>query len=378
MLSANLSGAKLGGANLSGANLIKADLSGAMLREGDLSGAYLERADPSGAKLFEADLSGANLREADLSGANFPDVNLSGANLLSANLSGADLIEANLRGADLESADLSGAKLGFADLSGANLRRANLSGADFDSSTLEGVRFESIGWGHKPIDANKFITARGLDGMYFLEGDGSLVALRSAFRERQLSEQARAISVSISRGRQRAAFYRCSGINECDPFEVLAAAAAIVFFELPVEYGARPFRALWILLVSVFAFGLLYYFLPTVVANPMETVGDFLRVKSIDVGTYGDSAIKNTGHQKSSLIEPWEWGFRDALWFSFLSATHFGTKFLNAQTIFRRLQREDYVVEATGWLRVMSAAQSILSVYLLGLFAITYFQSRVF
>ncbi len=81
---------------------------------------------------------------------------------------------------------------------------------------------------------------------------------------------------------------------------------------------------------------------------------------------------------KTSLVEKNRWGLRDAFWFSFLSATHFGTKFFNVQTIFRRLQREDYVVEATGWLRVMSAVQSILSVYLLGLFAITYFQSRVF
>lgn len=62
----------------------------------------------------------------------------------------------------------------------------------------------------------------------------------------------------------------------------------------------------------------------------------------------------------------------------FLSATYFGTKFFSVQTLFRRLQKEDYIVEPTKWLRRISGVQSILSVYLLGLFAITYFQSRVF
>ena len=71
------------------------------------------------------------------------------------------------------------------------------------------------------------------------------------------------------------------------------------------------------------------------------------------------------------------WRLHNALWFSFLSATHFGTRMLSAQTIFRRLQTEDYRIEPTKWLRAISGFQSLLRIFLLGLFAVTYFQSRV-
>lgn len=163
------------------------------------------------------------------------------------------------------------------------------------------------------------------------------MALRSAFRERRLTEQARAISVSISRGRQRAAFYRCFEIslvmNECDPFEVLAAAAAIVLFELPVEYGARPFQALWALAAFIIAFGLLYFFLPMEFERPQDELGEFIRIDYREsYATLGEGHGSRIGVQttvaKTSLVEKNRWGLLDAFWFSFLSATYFGTNVL--------------------------------------------------
>ena len=209
-------------------------------------------------------------------------------------------------------------------------------------------------------------------------GDGSLVALRSAFRSARLEEQARAVSFSISRGRTRSAFVHCCHKIQ-EVADVVWAALAFVAYELPVEYGARPFRALQILIVSVFVFWLVYYFLPMEVARPWERLGEFYRVEYPESYAGKPKAMMGVTESvfKFALLENGRWGLRDALWFSFLSATHFGVKFFNAQTIFRRLQKENYMVEPTGWLRRISAAQSIISVYLLGLFAVTYFQSGV-
>ena len=142
----------------------------------------------------------------------------------------------------------------------------------------------------------------------------------------------------------------------------------------------EPWRALWILLGSVFLFGFIYFFLPLEFERPWEKLGDFHRVKEkLDDQARGDG-LKDTFLESEPILETHGiggWRRRDALWFSFLSATHFGTKWLSAQTIFRRLQKEDYRIEPTKWLRVISGFQSVLSIFLLGLFAVTYFQSRV-
>ena len=116
-----------------------------------------------------------------------------------------------------------------------------------------------------------------------------------------------------------------------------------------------------------------------VFGRPGWSLGEFIRVEYREAFAGQPKARIGVTESvfKRALLENQQWGMLDALWFSFLSATHFGTKFFNVQSIFRRLQREEYVVEPTGWLRVISGAQSIFSVYLLGVFAVTFFQSRV-
>jgi hypothetical protein len=59
--------------------------------------------------------------------------------------------------------------------------------------------------------------------------------------------------------------------------------------------------------------------------------------------------------------------------FSLLSAFHIGWKDFNVGSWITRLQSREYTLRATGWMRVVSGAQSLLSVYLLAIWALTYF-----
>ena len=63
------------------------------------------------------------------------------------------------------------------------------------------------------------------------------------------------------------------------------------------------------------------------------------------------------------------WG----LYFSLLSAFRIGWRELNVGSWLTQLQRREYALRARGWVRVVSGLQSLLSVYLLAMWALTYF-----
>jgi hypothetical protein len=65
--------------------------------------------------------------------------------------------------------------------------------------------------------------------------------------------------------------------------------------------------------------------------------------------------------------------FRTGLYFSLLSAFHLGWRELNVGTWIARLQFREYTLRATGWVRMVAGIQSLLSVYLLALWVLTYF-----
>jgi hypothetical protein len=61
------------------------------------------------------------------------------------------------------------------------------------------------------------------------------------------------------------------------------------------------------------------------------------------------------------------------LYFSLLSAFSLGWWELNVGTWIARVQPREYMLRATGWVRTVSSIQSLLSVYLLALWVLTYF-----
>jgi hypothetical protein len=62
-----------------------------------------------------------------------------------------------------------------------------------------------------------------------------------------------------------------------------------------------------------------------------------------------------------------------ACYFSMLSAFHIGWHDLNFGTWIARIQPREYRLRARGWVRVISGTQSLLSVYLFAIWALTQF-----
>ncbi len=62
-----------------------------------------------------------------------------------------------------------------------------------------------------------------------------------------------------------------------------------------------------------------------------------------------------------------------AFYFSALSAFQIGWRDLNVGSWLARLQFREFGLRARGWVRFVSGLQSLLSVYLLAMWALTYF-----
>ncbi len=376
---ANLSKAKLSGANLRGADLIKADLSGADLILADLGWASLGGANLSKAWLL-ADLSGAELARANLSGAHLEGANLNGADLLGADLSGAELGHANLIGADLSDADLSGAKLSEAKLSKAKLSGANLSGADLIKADLRGATFEPKP-GKLP-GADGLLYVQGLDSLKFVGNlSYGLMELREIFKKAGMLDDERQVNYALNHNRR---------VNNWKEKRIswLGNYFQLVFFEWTCDYGMTPSRPLELIFLGLFVFTF-PYFLALRTRDPETGIWLLLPSDRVLDRKLKDHPIKLTTRTPFRPLPENRWArcraylrrgwrrLRLAFYFSLLSAFYLGWRELNVGNWISRLQKREYNLRATGWVRTVSCIQSLLSVYMLALWLLTYF-SRPF
>jgi hypothetical protein len=61
------------------------------------------------------------------------------------------------------------------------------------------------------------------------------------------------------------------------------------------------------------------------------------------------------------------------LQFSLLSAFNLGWREINVGNWITRIQQREYTLRATGWVRSVAGLQSLLSVYMLALWVLSYF-----
>lgn len=326
---------------ISSANLCGAFLAGADLSERDLTGANLSEANLTDAKLSRAFLEGANLARAFLQ-----DADLSGANLEGADLSGANLRRADLSGANLRDIDLSRAKLLDAKLSGVDLRDADLTGLQYQPAAGQQPSVDSIA------------TATGLSTLWY-DQPRALVNLRKLLRDAGYREQERQITYALRRGETEEDL-----TSEADLLAKLEGIFNYVLFELTTQWGMAPGRALIVLVMLIPVFMLPYIF--ALWAPKNDGIWRFWS---------GDRAREDLGSDKPELLTargPIS-AIGYALYFSLLSAFHIGWRDLNVGNWIARLQPREYTLRASGWVRTVSGIQSLISVYLLAIWALTYF-----
>lgn len=335
----------------------------AVLTGVNLAGAVLAGADLQETVIPGANLQGADLRYANLKHALLDNTNLQETYLHHANLQGADLRGTSLKGAQLTAADLTQASLNDADLTEADLVYTNLYGAYLLNANMKGALYEPKPGGMPDIAATG--TARNLETMRFRDFPNGLVALRRAFKDHGYRRQEREINYALKRSQWENNWNRVTqspaDFNLGNWLEAVFNYAA---FDLTVRYGLEPGRALKALGLLILLFTIPY------------TVAFAAIVKADGIWRYWDPERLRphigTDEPELMTVRGWRavaWGF----WFSVLSAFHFGWRELNVGNWLARIQPRAYALRPSGWVRTVSGIQSLLSVYLLALWALTYF-----
>lgn len=265
------------------------------------------------------------------------------------------LNEANLQGSYLRWADLQWAYLNEANLQEAQLDGTNLEGASLFWATLQGAIYESKAE-HLP-DIGSLRMANNLETMRYLNSPHALEELKQAFKKAGMRQQEREITHAIKRSEQENGDFLETSFN-------------VVFFDLPVGYGLYPGRALKILAGLIPLFALFY---GCAIWRPSRNHGIY-RIWPKERIEVTENRAGMADGTKVERLNPKGWRIiPHALYFSLLSAFHIGWRELNVGNWITRLQLYPYTLQATGWARRISGLQSLISVYLLAMWALTYF-----
>jgi uncharacterized protein YjbI with pentapeptide repeats len=362
----NLENADLRGADLSGANLYKAELARAYLQGVDLRGANLREAKLMDADLFQSKLSGADLSRADLSWATLDHADLSNSTLSEAvlrniSLISADLSSSNLSQADLRESRLIGASLHSADLTGVNLTSADLTGADLTSAYLRQAILKGMTFNPATItDPSKMLFAKGLSEIR-IEIVDPVVKMRKALAEAGFRNEQKALSSALKKHQLVDA-----------PLRERLFQDYLIGGKL-TDYGANPWASLEWLGIGIFVF-FWPYLLAILKGN--EKAGIWRERPESRLLKLPDEK----DHELLVLDKKWLHSVTGVVaivgipaYFSLLSAFHFGWRQLNIGNWLSRVQLREYVLKATGWVRMISGLQSLLSLYLVVLFLLSYF-----
>jgi hypothetical protein len=325
------------GAHLHGALLVKANLSHARMIRAELKSAYLNNTDLSDADLSYADLSDAELFDANLSGANLTGAHLKGALLIRATLD-----YAHLNGPDLEDADLTG---------------TSVAHTIFEPKSI-------------PSDFRALAGLKGLQSLTYDTNPDALTTLRKRFKDDGFRDQERKITYAIKRRQAELA-----GTGILGYVEYLFNR---VFFDLTCQYGmssGRPLQlvvALWLLCSFVY----LIFFI-----HLAKRSGLYL-MPSPEFGK--DEKEHATAPQRIRWQHGYSRGLRSrvlqelrllrtAMFFSLMSAFNIGFRDINFGRWLRLLTKREYDIKAVGWARPVSGLQSLISVYFIALWVLTYF-----
>lgn len=362
-------------AKLFRARLIDAHLQNAQLKDADLRQTQGSNSDFNGADLTNANFIGSSLKNTyfgstSASKANFSWCNLQQSSFEDANLQQTNFSHAKIINASLYGTDLSNSKFIEADLSNTNMVNTLMASTNFFGANMYKVHFQPR-LKHKP-DLVMLATAKNFRSIRFHHrlGIPALTELRTAYIKIGLRQMERKITAMLKiKSMQRA--------WEQGGFGVVESSFNYLFFYLTCDYGAAPGRPLLIFLIAIFLFALPYYLslrLPSF-HNGIKVCWQPEHYQQHVTLAKRETYLQHILHYRPSrywLHEEYR-VIRIALFFSLLSAFQIGWRELNIGNWISRLQRREYALRAFGWIRVLAGAQSLISVYLVVLWALTYF-----
>jgi beta-lactamase superfamily II metal-dependent hydrolase len=359
---ADLTGVVLPGGTFSGMNLDGAILRGALLRDAYLSGASLIGADLSLADLRGATLAAANMSNSKMIGS-WPPLDLRRVVLTGADLTWSHLARSDMSGANLEDVTLAHADMRDFIMLGGEFRPLTLRSADLRNGLLEPS---------PDLDARRLVPdlvlADYLPTLRFEQSPHALVALREELRKAGVRRRERELTYAIEHGSR----LKSGGVES---------AFGWLLFEAPCRYGmtvARPLKALaW----SWAIFAILYYACMRFGRRSGLMLVAVRRRRS-DAGKTR-TCVRRIRWRHASARSRWGTILANLgdearlLWISFVfslrSAFNLKFRWFEAGTWIRMMHAREFELEPRGKVRVLAGVQSLLSLYLIAIWLLTYF-----
>ena len=317
------------------------NLSNKVLVLANFKDAFLNGANLEGADLYLATMKNAKLRYADLKNANLSRSFLEATSLVESIITKANLRYAYLRGADLTRADVEDAILADADLHDTIYTPNPSKRPSSDVANIKGVAYIRI------VGENN---------------EGGAAQLRKIFKDLGLRKHERQATHAIERHRASIGGF----------FGFLR----YIFIGVPTGWGLWPARAWNGILILMGAASILYFF--AIKSQRRHEKWNRSGIYCVHLSDYlspdvSDMTIANSSQvvhvRPSNLWCACLW----ALYFAVLSCFHIGWRDLNVGLWLTRVQPKEFALRGYGWVRLVSGVQSLTSVYLLAIWALTYF-----
>jgi hypothetical protein len=299
-----------------------------------------------------------------LAGAQFDDVDLTNIGFLQTCLDGA-----NFKGGDLTNALISDVSLRYGTFSG-----VTITGAHFDNADVAGLKWDAQGI----PDMRTISECRNLEFLKYDRFETPLLQLRKALADAGLRSGERKMNYALQRSRLDHLWDEGSDGKGWSIWDRCEVVFQKIFFEWPSRYGLDAGKPLRLLVVLMFGCWPLY--LAALVRRGTWPRAGIWAIRSPDAVFKPYKTRPVRVHLNLRRIRGARRRFRVlcralvlTFFFSLQSSFTLGYKDVNVGAWIARIQAREYQLRATGWVRSVAGVQSIISVYLLALWLLTYF-----
>jgi uncharacterized protein YjbI with pentapeptide repeats len=345
----DLSGAHIDDVSLRGAKLDWANIDNGIIRNSDFSKASMKCATLNGAQIENSSFDDATLEKSSFNNTSIKGTDFSNANLVRASFKESKIFNTVFINSTLSYANLTNASIVHSRLVNSKLKNAKVDFARFDDSIWE------LDSGELPPS---YSSARivSISKLKYQNSPSSLIELRESFKKAGLRKPERDVTYAIRKTENEKRM-------ESGFMGRIEASFNFILFDLTSRYGKTPSQPLIILAILVFMFSIPYTF--AIYRN--DNRDGIWRVWN------KERIRKDLGGEPERIHEQTYKAFMIAIQFSIVSAFRMGWKDLNVGTWISNIQKREYSLHGSGWIRSLSGLQSIISVYLLAIWALTYF-----
>lgn len=360
----DLEGARFYKTNLTGANLSGVNLINARFKKAILTSALFRKTSMKDTAFIDSSLDGILMQDVVATNVLFDNVVLNDSIIINSKFNDSIFRDSKINDVKFYYGEILGTEFTNKSsvlnatfhkgvIKNTKFTNTNLNGTKFDDSYFDSVFMMESDLTNTAFDLNLksilngswFSDAKSLQRITYNKSPASLILLRKSFRDVGLRDKERTLTYAIERT-------NTNGMKGVDYW------FRYILFELTSDYGMSYGRPIFMIILSILIFSL-FYIWPII--NP-----GVARILKVEPNLSGDDENEILKYKLNYAVL---W----AIYFSMISAFNIGWRDINVGNWLVRMQSKNFLLKGEGWVRSVSGVQSLISVYLLATWILSYF-----